>query len=451
MPAYSPRAFRHFFTFSVVVLLSASSSFGTEKPVILERQDLAQVWAGHPVGFAFITAGDIQYAAYYDAERNMTVASRKLGEEKWKRIVLPSQVQWDSHNYIAMQVDSIGMLHVSGNMHASPLIYFRTKAAGDINTLEPVKNMTGEREDHVTYPQFLKGNSGELIFTYRDGGSGNGTTIYNRYDEKTGKWSRLTDEPLLDGLGDVNAYPVGPTKGPDGYWHLTWVWRDTPDASTNHDLSYARSKDLAHWETIEGKALVLPITPRSEGVVVDPVPANGGIINGSGKIGFDDQKRVVIAYHKFDEAGATQLYLTRFEVGAWKPRVLTEWTYRWEPKGNGTISFDVYHSALEHDPEAGYYISYSNAKHGKGVWKVDPASLTQGEKLPDSAIPGTLPGEIYQPSAPGMKVSILRDGTKRPDGTEYVLRWETLPYNRDRPTDPAPAPSTLEWIKVGQK
>ena len=54
---------------------------------------------------------------------------------------------------------------------------------------------------------------------------------------------------LFDGQGRRNAYPLGPVTGPDGRFHVVWVWRDTPDCATNNNLSYARSRDLIHWET----------------------------------------------------------------------------------------------------------------------------------------------------------------------------------------------------------
>jgi len=57
----------------------------------------------------------------------------------------------------------------------------------------------------------------------------------------------------------MNAYCSRPALGPDGRFHMTWVWRDTPDCATNHDLSYARSADLVHWETGGGEPLKLPL------------------------------------------------------------------------------------------------------------------------------------------------------------------------------------------------
>ena len=127
-------------------------------------------------------------------------------------------------------------------------------------------------------------------------------------------WKRLLDKPLTDGEGERNAYFDGPVQGPDGWFHLAWVWRESPDAATNHDLSYARSKDLRHWENAAGKPLTLPIR-MTDGVIVDPVPQNGGMINGNTRVGFDDKGRVTISYHKHDAAGNTQPWNARLENG----------------------------------------------------------------------------------------------------------------------------------------
>ena len=154
-----------------------------------QSQVIADVPAGFPVKFCLLTAGKRQYIAYYDKQRHMTIASRMLHSHRWQYQVLPTKVGWDSHNYIAMAVDRDGHLHVSGNMHGVKLVYFRTVEPGDITTLKRLP-MTGEQEDKATYPKFLTDHKNRLVFTYRDGGSGNGVRIYNRYDLATRSWSR---------------------------------------------------------------------------------------------------------------------------------------------------------------------------------------------------------------------------------------------------------------------
>ncbi len=55
------------------------------------------------------------------------------------------------------------------------------------------------------------------------------------------------------------------------------MWRESRDCSTNHDLSYARSKDLVSWETNIGKPLTSTITLETC-EIVDPVPQKDEII-----------------------------------------------------------------------------------------------------------------------------------------------------------------------------
>ena len=98
---------------------------------IVKMLDIADVWSGHPVGFALVTTATRQYVAYYDTNRDLTVAQRALTSDTWTFARLPTTVGWDSHNYIAMDIDSAGFIHVSGNMHAVPLIYFRSTQANN--------------------------------------------------------------------------------------------------------------------------------------------------------------------------------------------------------------------------------------------------------------------------------------------------------------------------------
>ena len=108
--------------------------------MVSETLEISKVPSEFPVGFSLLTTPERQYAAYYDAERNMTVACRDLDASEWTYQTLPSRIGWDSHNYVTMALDGAGHLHVSGNMHAVPLIYFRTERPGDITSL-------GVRED----------------------------------------------------------------------------------------------------------------------------------------------------------------------------------------------------------------------------------------------------------------------------------------------------------------
>ena len=415
---------------------------------IAESLKVAEVWAGHPVGFALLTHENQQFVAFYDAERHMTVAQRTLGKKTWTFTRLPSQLGWDSHNYVTLAVDGAGYLHVSGNMHAVPLVYFRSTKPLDASSLVAIKAMTGQKETRVTYPLFFRGAKNELIFTYRDGGSGNGDQLYNTYDLKKKTWKRLTEKVLTDGEGQRNAYLALPQLGPDGYFHLIWIWRETPDAATNHHPSYARSRDLVHWEDSAGKPLALPITLKTSDVL-DPVPEHGGALNGLVKLGFDSQKRPVISYTKYDKNGKSQIYCGRREKSGWKVYQISNWDWRWEFGGGGTISVEISVAAVESAGTGRLKLAFGTKNHGAGVWVLDEKTLTVIETLPPRVgYPKGL--RPVRSKFPEMQVKWAGDlGKTVAPGTRYFLRWETLGPNRDHPrTGTLPPASELRLYKL---
>lgn len=197
-------------------------------------------------------------------------------------------------------------------MHNEPLIYFRTKQPGDITPLEQI-TMTGKGENRVTNPRFLKDQDDVLTYNYRTGGPGNSKRVWNRYDTTTRTWSRLLEELLLDREGARSAYPMRPVTDDAGWFHLVWVWRDTPDCATNNHLSYARSRNLIHWESAFGEPVELPIRLSENALWIDSILIGGGIINGCEKLFIDEQDRPIVSYHKSDSNGNMQIFAARAE------------------------------------------------------------------------------------------------------------------------------------------
>jgi hypothetical protein len=448
--------------FLSTVSVTASAA---EPPVIWRTDeviDIAEVWSGHPVGFSLLSAPPHQFVAFYDAQRRMTVGARRLDEPAFHLRRLPSldeeaaatgrrpttRLGWDSHNSVTLALDETGHLHLSGNMHCTPLLYFRAAKPYDIDSLEWMPEMVGALEDRVTYPRFLRGPDGELIFTYRHGRSGDGIEIFNVYDPAGRRWRRLLDVPLFDGEGKRNAYFHGPVQDADGVFHVCWVWRDTPDCATNHHVSYARSADLKHWEDSGGKPLELPIT-LARGDVVDPVPPGGGLINGNARVGFDAEGRVIVSYHKHDENGFTQIYNARREADGWRIYRATDWQYRWEFQGGGSIVFDIGVSPVEVAPDGTLEQSYRHAKYGSGRWRLCEAALRPLGPAPQRQRQPRGIGRL-ESDFPGIEVRRTADLCDTGDpAVRYLLRWETLPANRDRPRDgDLPPSSKLRLYKL---
>jgi hypothetical protein len=433
-----------------LIAVAATGSVALGEWVVSETHEISKVPAEFPVGFSLLGTPARQYVAYYDADRNMTVASRLPDSAEWIYQKLPSRIGWDSHNDVTMALDSAGHLHVSGNMHCVPLVYFRTEKPGDITSLKPAK-MTGELEDRVTYPRFFEDNQGRLVFTYRHGGSGKGINLYNRYDVESKTWSRLIDTPLFDGEGRRNAYPAGPSRGPDGWLHVHWVWRDTPDCATNQHLSYARSRDLVHWESAFGDKIDLPIRFDRSVLVVDPIPPGGGIINGGHRMGFDSGNKPVLAYHKSDAQGNMQIYAARPENGKWKHSTLTDWRHPVAFGGNGSMGFiGIRITGFEKSASDVFTLSYHHKDYGRGSLHFDARTLELSER--PKVLPAGLPRalEKIESGFPGMEIRRAEDlGASGNPDVRYLLQWETLEANRDRPRPPPlPEASMLRLYKL---
>jgi len=425
---------------------------GAEKVFIEQKASVFvdNVWTGASMGFRMTTQGSTQYVAYYDAEGWMTVASRSLDSEEWQRKKLDDQVRWDSHNYVTFGFDSEGHVHVSGNMHGSSLRYYRTTKPGDITSLVGIHTMTGRDESRATYPRFFGGPNGEFLFTYRDGSAGSGRKIINVYDVKARSWSRYIEKPLIDGQGKMGHYQSGPGRDRSGTYHLVWVWRDHSGCEMNHDVSYASSPEtLENWQKSDGTPIELPLTIENA-ETIDHVPVRAGLMN-SVKLSFDAADRPMATYIKYDPRGSTQIYTMRLEGSRWKRYQTTTWTDRWEFSGGGSIKPMISFSGPAPFDESGrLYQVFTNkflAPYAQ-VRFLDPEKLQPlGQSIrlfpPGFDTPDPDKAADWQVNTSGFSVGRLFR-----DGRIWVLRWEAMAPNRDRPRESVPPPSKLEVVEL---
>ena len=438
------------------------------QPVLIDETHLTEsivktikidsVWAGHPVGFCLYTDGNLQYIAYYNANRNMVVGQRNLDEDNFDLHIMPpthretaggtsTVLGWDSHNSVTLGIDKDGFIHLSGNVHVNPLTYFRSKKPNDISTLEQIFEMVGTEEKRTTYPHFMRTKEGELLYHYRDGASGDGNEIYNIYNCETKTWSRMLDTPLTDGQGLMNAYQTQPTVLKDGWYHMHWVWRDTPDCSTNHDLSYMKSPDLKNWFNAFDEPIRMPATLDQKSLIVDPIPPEGGIINLAAKLCLDEKNKPVFVYHKFDEQGNTQFYTAQIQDKKWVYQQITNWDYRWYFSGNGSINVEVQLKGFKKRADGNYEVDYWHLKYGSGTILLNKKFENIGNVLKPEPFGADL--EI-EGTFPGLEVRTTSDIGKTVDENgRYVLKWETINRNRDKPREkPWPGPSQLYLFQL---
>jgi len=262
------------------------------------------------------THGRTQFAAFYDADRFMVLARRSRDDDRWEtRRTAHQGNAADAHNSISLVVDGAGILHVAWDHHASPLNYARGVAPGSLE-LGPRLAMTGQRESRVTYPQFSRLPGGDLLFLYRDGASGRGTLVLNRYVVAKGAWTAVQTN-LIDGEGERSPY-WDMTIDRQGTLHLAWVWRESPDVATNHDICYARSADEGRtWSGSDGIRVAVPITARTAEYAVR-IPQNSNLMNSPAITADDGGRPYVTTYWSATPGAAPRFHVVHREGAAWR-------------------------------------------------------------------------------------------------------------------------------------
>ena len=395
---------------------------------------LDKVWGGTKVGFDAIESARAIYIGYYDSERWLSVSAIDKCTQKITKVRIPSQYAgWDAHNYVTLALDNTGRLHVAGNMHASKLVYARMERPDDINSLKPVPRLVGTEEERVTYPNFFSFQDGSLGFSYRSGESGSGTEIIDRFGGDG--WQRWLDKPLMASSSSmrVSAYPTKYTLGPDKNFHVAWVWR-TGDVETNFRINYAKSADLRRWTNSKGEEIRLPMTPDNA-EVVDPIPQRAGLFNNI-QLGFDEGGRPIISYLKFDSAGATQLWHARLEGNTWHIYKSTQWTYRWDPRGAGTIPMEIGFSGVQWR-DGMLLESVRHPAMGSVIVQYDPATL-QVDKMLKGYAWTKLP-KVDRTAPRGLSLSVQRVRGLDSNAPSYAISWVSMPADtRDlqRPCKP---------------
>ena len=159
--------------------------------------------------------------------------------------------------------------------------------------------------------------------------------LLNRYDVRRGTW-RVLQHPLIAGEGQRNAYPNQLAVDARGGWHLSWVWRESPDVASNHDVMYAFSPDEGRsWRTSAGATYALPITAATAEVAWR-VPQGSELINQT-SMAVDAARRPLIATYWRDPASEVpQLRLVWHDGARWRASQVGTRTSAFRLSGGGT-------------------------------------------------------------------------------------------------------------------
>ncbi len=280
-----------------------------------------------------------QVIAFYDPTGKVMLGSRELPDSVWDVQSTPyhGNVR-DAHNGISIMHDGKGYLHMAWDHHGDSLKYCRSIAPGSLQLGAP-EQMTGTLEGEVTYTEFYGMPGGDLLFLYRDGSSGKGNLVVNRYLAGESKWQRLHDV-LIDGEGQRNAYWQACVSR-TGNVHLSWTWRESRDASSNHDICYARTRDGGKsWENSLGDAYDLPITASTAEYVMR-IPQNSNLINQTSMAAGAGDRPYIATYFRAEGDSCTRYKVLYRTADGWAVSTVSERVGDFILGGPGTRSLPL--------------------------------------------------------------------------------------------------------------
>jgi hypothetical protein len=355
----------------MALLLPACAEGPVPAPKIVEYP-LGLAYAGTEVNATIfrqeaVTSDEkFQYVVYYNPQGNIVVARRSLGGRDWDLRALPilGKVS-DGHDDAVIGLSGDGVLHLSYDHHNVPLNYRRAADPKDWAAFGPPEPLTGKLETRVTYPTFTPGTRGDLYFSYRDGQSGNGRLCLDYDDPSTHQWSVL-QSPLLEGAGQSSPYWWRPEVGADGVLHLAWCWRDTPDAATNHDLNYARSRDGGKtWENSAGEIIATPIT-RASDTLVFPIAKGQNLMNQC-SLATDAHGHPHIAYYCNGPGGVPQYFHCWFDGEKWSAQQVSQRTRAFSLGGQGTLELPISRPEIAVSRRGIVYLITRDQEFGGGI------------------------------------------------------------------------------------
>ena len=275
------------------------------------------------ISWNLYTVGEQQFAAYYGQNpddnndplnETIIIARRNLGGTDWEflRTNFTANNINDNHDNINFAIDGDGHMHLSWGMHSDT--YHYAVSPNPVTGTNPLSmgndlgTMTG-LENTVTYPQFYNLPGGDLLYSFREGSSGNGDSYLNRFDNATRTWSNVHEN--ISGSNHVtylqgrnfspnwNSYLNRMVIDDNGRLHITWTNRYGGDSpanesgyQTNNNMFYGYSDDFGDtWNRIDGTPYILSIVDPTAAGQVDAarigdiavaIPEGSSLINQTG-------------------------------------------------------------------------------------------------------------------------------------------------------------------------
>lgn len=347
---------------------------------------VAKGWAGNSINANILRHNSLvshegeQYIAFYDTEGRVVLGKRSIGSANWT--LSPTDFNGnvrDAHNVISIMVDGDGYLHLSWDHHGHPLRYCRSRAPGSLE-MGPMESMVGDKENRVTYPEFYRLPDGDLLFLYRDGSSGRGDLMMNYYDLNSREWTRRQDA-FINGEGERNPY-WQLCIDDSGTIHVSWVWRETGNVATNHDMGYARSRDRGlTWERSNGERYHLPIV-QANAEYAARIPQAHELINTTSMAADQKGNPYIATYWRPVGEEVPQYHLIHHDGQAWHTVQVSERQTPFSLSGGGTKRIPISRCRILADARSDRtraYLLFRDVERGSRVSLAQTNDLERGD------------------------------------------------------------------------
>ncbi|NKX21265.1 hypothetical protein HGF60_06225 [Alteromonadaceae bacterium A_SAG2] len=353
-------------------LQKISEIYGSREAENICTLELGDAWAGNTVNTAIFrhhgmfTHSGKQYAAFYENKNSLKLVKRDINSNVVEEYCLQGNFHLeDAHNSISLGVDRCGIVHLSYDHHGSKLNYRRSKKPHSIAEWTDVLEMTGYKEDSVTYPAFiLPSKTTPLLMLYRDGTWNKGAAYLKYYDEELEMWFDY-DLPILSGAGQQpwtsNAYWNHPVVDKNGVIHLTFSWRidyfSREQLICNLNIDYAKSYDGGlNWSTSKDYPYNLPITQVNSETVWAIAPGENHINQTS--MALDSKGYPHVAFYMNDEFRVPQYFHLWFDGVKWYCSQVTKRSNSFLLSGAGTLKIPISRPEIVIDNTDTVYIIY---------------------------------------------------------------------------------------------
>jgi hypothetical protein len=355
-------------------------------------------WAGNTINTVVFRHNSVvsdkswQYVAYYDSTGHVVLAKRKTGTAAWE--VKPTRYTGninDAHNTISIMIDGKGYLHMSWDHHNNQLNYCKSAAPGSLELTDKMP-MLNTNETSVSYPEFYKLPSGDLLFFYRDGASGRGNLVLNRYYTAQQKWERVQNN-LIDGEGQRSAYWQACVDN-KGVFHISWVWRESPDVASNHDLCYASSADGGKtWQKSGGETQSIPIN-AGNAQIIQVIPQKSDLINSTSMATDAKGQPYIATYWRPANSNSPEYEVVYRDGKNWKLQQFSKRSMPFSLSGGGTKRIPISRPQILVDGKKVYLLFRDSARNNrlsvtysknikKGEWKtIDLTNESIGQSEP---------------------------------------------------------------------